>query len=68
MGCKTKAAGRVINEKCDCCPHSLHWHNIIHSSYAQIAPMPEDGWPCLACEWEGRLQHLEAAHLDGGEV
>jgi hypothetical protein len=61
MGCRTRAAGRVINERCDCCPHSLHWHNILHSTPTTIEKMPEDGWPCLACDWEARLQRLEEA-------
>ena len=61
VGCKTSAAGRVINEQCDCCPHSLHWHNIIHVGYGKISAMPEDGWECLACGWEVRLERLEEA-------
>ena len=62
MGCKTRVAGRVINERCDICKHSLHWHNIIHHGERNqsIGEMPEDGWPCLACDWEARLAVLEA--------
>lgn len=56
MGCKTHTVGRVINEKCDVCEHSLHWHNVIHGH-----DMPEGGWPCLACNWERRIQALEWA-------
>lgn len=64
MGCKTSAAGRIINEKCDCCEHSLHWHNILHDPDRPhvMSVMPEDGWPCLACDWEARLRQLEQQH------
>lgn len=59
MGCATWTTGRIYNERCDQCEHALYWHNIIYDPVTGGAPMPEDGWPCLACDWEARLKALE---------
>lgn len=63
MGCKTRFAGRVINEPCDECGHML----AMHADRYPEPPGP-DGRACLACDWESRIARLEDRTNFGGSV
>lgn len=59
MACVTQTTGRIINEQCDVCEHSLHWHNILYDAVNHVAPMPEDGHTPLT----NQAIHATPGHL-----